>query len=119
MADDQPPAPRRWYQALGPGLITACVVIGPGSILTSSKVGAGEGYSMAWVVVAAVMFMMVYLTLGARIGVATEKSSCQIITDRFGRWLAVLIGISVFFIAASFQFGNRLGKRQFRLAVKV
>ena len=28
MADEQPPAPRRWYQALGPGLITACVVIG-------------------------------------------------------------------------------------------
>ena len=109
MADKQPPAPHRWYQALGPGLITACVVIGPGSILTSSKVGAGEGYSMAWVVVVAVMFMMVYLTLGARIGVATEKSSCQIIADRFGRWLAVLIGISVFFIAASFQFGNNLG----------
>ena len=25
---------RRWYQRIGPGLITACVVIGPGSIMT-------------------------------------------------------------------------------------
>ena len=54
MADEQPPAPRRWYQALGPGLITACVVIGPGSILTSSKVGAANGYALSWVVVASV-----------------------------------------------------------------
>ena len=35
---------RKWYKAIGPGLITACVVIGPGSILSSSKVGAGQGY---------------------------------------------------------------------------
>ncbi|MBI07826.1 MAG: hypothetical protein CMI30_00580 [Opitutae bacterium] len=109
MADDQSPAPRKWYQALGPGLITACVVIGPGSILTSSKVGAGEGYGMAWVVAVAVLFMMVYLTLGAKVGVVTKQSSCQIVAERFGRWLAVLIGVSVFFISASFQFGNNLG----------
>ncbi len=64
---------------------------------------------MAWVVAVAVFFMMVYLTLGAKVGVATDRSSCQIIADRFGRWLAVLIGVSVFFISASFQFGNNLG----------
>ena len=109
MSDDNAPQPRRWYQALGPGLITACVVIGPGSILTSSKVGAGEGYGMAWVVVVAVAFMLVYLTLGVKLGVATQKSSCQLLADRFGRWLAVAIGVSVFFISASFQFGNNLG----------
>ena len=109
MSDDKQGKQRRWYQSLGPGLITACVVIGPGSILTSSKVGASQGYGMAWVVFVAVAFMMTYLTLGAKLGVVTKESICQIITDHFGRWLAVLIGISVFFISASFQFGNNLG----------
>ena len=109
MPDDNSPQPRRWYQALGPGLITACVVIGPGSILTSSKVGASEGYGMSWVVAVAVAFMLVYLTLGVKLGVATQKSSCQLLADRFGRWLAVVIGVSVFFISAAFQFGNNLG----------
>lgn len=109
MPDDNSPQSRRWYQALGPGLITACVVIGPGSILTSSKVGAGEGYGMAWVVAVAVAFMLVYLTLGVKLGVATQKSSCQLLADRFGRWLAIVIGVSVFFISAAFQFGNNLG----------
>jgi Mn2+/Fe2+ NRAMP family transporter len=99
----------RWYQRVGPGLITACVVIGPGSILTSSKVGAQHGYGMSWVVVIAVGFMMVYMTLGAKLGVVAAESSCTLITQRAGRWLAVVIGASVFFISGAFQFGNNLG----------
>ena len=101
--------PRAWYRRIGPGLITACVVIGPGSILTSSNVGAKNGYGLSWVVVGAVVFMMVYMTMGARLGVVTRQSSGTLLADRVGRWLAVLIGLSVFFISAAFQFGNNLG----------
>ena len=90
----------KWYHRLGPGLITACVVIGPGSILTSSNVGARQGYSMAWVVVVSVVFMLTYMTMGARLGVAAGRSASSVITERAGRWLAVMIGLSVFFISA-------------------
>ena len=58
---------RRWYQRVGPGLITACVVIGPGSILTSSNVGAQNGYGLSWVVVISVVFMLVYMALSTKI----------------------------------------------------
>ena len=57
-ADGPSTGPKKWYHRIGPGLITACVVIGPGSILTSSNVGAQQGYSMAWVVVLSVVFML-------------------------------------------------------------
>ncbi|MBP86970.1 MAG: manganese transporter [Planctomycetaceae bacterium] len=100
---------RPWYQRIGPGVITACVVIGPGSILSSSKVGATNGFSLLWVVALAVGFMMVYMTLGARLGVATRQSPATLLTERVGRWLAVLIGVGVFFISAAFQFGNNIG----------
>jgi len=100
---------RRWYQAIGPGLITACVVIGPGSILTSSKVGANEGYSMLWVVITACIFMMFYMQMGARLGVVTKESPAEILTRKAGRWLAVVVGLGVFFISTAFQFGNNLG----------
>lgn len=103
------PRRRRWWQRIGPGLITACVVIGPGSILTSSKVGAQYGYRMNWVVILAVLCMMAYTTMSARLGVVTRESTGELVARRVGRWLAVLIGLSVFFIAASFQFGNNLG----------
>ena len=33
-----------WWRSIGPALITACVVFGPGSLLISSKVGATHGY---------------------------------------------------------------------------
>ena len=100
---------RRWYQRLGPGLITACVVIGPGSILTSSNVGAVNGYGLSWVVVVAVFFMLIYMSMGARLGVSIGKSAGTLIAERIGRWFAILIGVSVFFISAAFQFGNNLG----------
>jgi manganese transport protein len=99
----------RWLRAIGPGLVTACVVIGPGSILTSSKVGATHGYSMAWVVVFAVFCMLTYMTLGARLGVVTGQSSGDLVTRKVGRWLAVLIGFGAFFISALYQFGNNVG----------
>ena len=96
MSEDNTPQPRRWYQALGPGLITACVVIGPGSILTSSKVGASQGYGMSWVVIASVVFMMTFTMMASRLGVVAKESPGKILTDSAGRWLAVLIGLSVF-----------------------
>jgi Mn2+/Fe2+ NRAMP family transporter len=100
---------RRWYQAIGPGLITACVVIGPGSILTSSKVGATYGFGIVWVLFVAVTFMMVYMTLGAKLGVVAGDSPGDLLTRLVGRWLAAVIGCGVFFISAAFQFGNNLG----------
>ena len=111
-ASTPPPAiasSRKWYQVIGPGLITACVVIGPGSILTSSKVGAANGYSMIWVILVSVIFMSVFMTMSARIGVVSDKSCGQLVTERVGRWFAILIGIGVFFISAAYQFGNNLG----------
>jgi manganese transport protein len=100
---------QRWLKSIGPGLVTACVVIGPGSILTSSTVGAENGYSKVWVVVVAVFFMLVYTALAAKLGVVTGQSAGDLASQHGGRWLAVLIGIGVFFISAAFQFGNNLG----------
>ena len=107
MTDAAPPIP--WYTRIGPGLITACVVIGPGSILTSSTVGANQRYSMLWVVVVSVIFMMVYMLLGAKLGVVAKSSPCDLVREKAGKWLAILLGICVFFISAAFQSGNNLG----------
>jgi len=109
MHDRAPASGRRWYHRIGPGLITACVVIGPGSILTSSNVGATAGYSQLWVILLAVLFMMVYMTMGARLGAVAAASPGDLVAARAGRPLALILGLSVFFISASFQFGNNLG----------
>lgn len=99
----------RVLRSLGPGLVTACVVIGPGSILTSSSVGADEGFSKIWVVVLSVVIMMTYVNLGMRLGAVTQQSNAELVSKHIHRVVSVLIGLSVFFISAAFQFGNNLG----------
>jgi manganese transport protein len=111
---DSAPAPslsaqRPWYRRLGPALITACVVIGPGSIMTSSNVGVRYGYELSWVVLVSVVFMLSFMTMGVRLGVFADRSPGTILTEKVGRWFAALIGLSVFFISAAYQFGNNLG----------
>ena len=105
---NEPPNSRPWYTRIGPGLITACVVIGPGSIMTSSSIGANNEYSMLWVVAVSVAFMMTYMTMGARLGAVANASPCDLIREKAGRWLAILVGGCVFFIATAFQSGNNI-----------
>lgn len=109
MSTDSAPSSRPWYYRLGPGLITACVVIGPGSIVSSSKVGANQQYSMLWVVLVSVIFMMLYMTVGARLGVIAAKAPGDLIRERAGKGLAILVGFCAFFISAAFQSGNNIG----------
>lgn len=95
--------------SIGPGFIIASVVLGPGSITVASRIGSGHGYAFLWVIVLAAISMMVYTGMGARFGVVNDSSMLQTITAHFGRWFAILIGISAFISASSFQFGNNLG----------
>ena len=103
------PESKPWHLRIGPGLITACVVIGPGSIMTSSTVGANKGYSMLWVVMVSAVFMLVFMTMGAKLGAVADRSPGDLIRRKAGRPLAILVGCCVFFISAAFQSGNNIG----------
>lgn len=96
-------------KSAGPGFIIASVVLGPGSITTASKIGAEHGYQLLWVIVIAAIGMAMYTTMSTRYGVSHEKSILQTTAETYGRWFAGLIGVSAFFTATSFQFGNNLG----------
>ena len=100
---------KRIFKSVGPGFIIASVVLGPGSITVASRIGSQNGYAFLWVIVIAAISMAVYTSMGARFGVLHDKSILQSITETYGRWFAVLIGISAFLAASSFQFGNNLG----------
>ncbi len=95
--------------AIGPGFIIASVVLGPGSITVSSKIGATFGYSLLWVIIFSGLAMGMYVFMASRFGATQQKSILQTIAEQYGRWFAALIGISSFVMASSFQFGNNLG----------
>ncbi|NOY42063.1 MAG: divalent metal cation transporter [Planctomycetes bacterium] len=100
---------KRFTRAIGPAVIVACVVLGPGSILTSSKIGCQFGYEMIWLLVGAGLLMVGAVATSARIGVTLEGTPCEELATRLGRPVAALAGISVFLIAACFQFSNNVG----------
>lgn len=97
-----------WYRTIGPALITACVVFGPGSLLISSKVGAMFSYDLLWLLILTGVLMGTYMTMSARIGVTGGGSICQLVASRMGRVPAAVLGINLFLICSAFQFSNNI-----------
>ncbi|WP_163969689.1 Nramp family divalent metal transporter [Oceanobacillus halotolerans] len=94
---------------LGPALITSALVLGPGSLTTSSSMGALFGNDLIWVIVATVIFMMIYTEMSTRIGIASDISFIQVIKQKWGKLGGILIGLGAFLVTSSFQAGNSIG----------
>ena len=97
-----------WWKSIGPALITACVVFGPGSLVISSNVGATYGYSLIWLLLLNGVLMATFLSMGARIGVAGGASGCTLLAREIGRPVALLVGLTLCLTCAAFQFSNNL-----------
>ena len=97
-----------WWRSIGPALITACVVFGPGSLLISSNVGAKYGFDLLWLLVLTGILMGTYMTTAARIGVVGGATPCTLVARRLGRPVAAIIGINLCLICTAFQFSNNL-----------
>jgi Mn2+/Fe2+ NRAMP family transporter len=108
VTEDGSAARRPWWKSIGPALITACVVFGPGSLLISSNVGANHGYELLWLLVLTALLMGTYLTMGARIGVCGGATPCTLAAQRLGRPAAFVIGLTLCLICSAFQFSNNL-----------
>ncbi|WP_010269219.1 Nramp family divalent metal transporter [Paenibacillus senegalensis] len=97
-----------WFKTLGPSLITAALVLGPGSITLNSRIGSLYSYDLLWVLVLSVCFMLIFTEMSARIGMATDKSLLTLIREKWGKTAAFLIGLGAFLVTASFQAGNAI-----------
>ncbi|MBM50438.1 MAG: hypothetical protein CMP27_11465 [Roseibacillus sp.] len=95
-------------RSAGPAIIVAAVVLGPGSILASSRVGAEWGWQGVPFLALAVALMMGMVALSARLGVIYPGSMCDEIASRLGRKTAAGVGIVLFGIVALYQSSNNL-----------
>ena len=102
-------AAKKWLRSLGPGIITAALVFGPGSLTLTSKLGSLYGYDLLWVLLVSTALMMSFTSMGARIGLATNQSLLQTFKAKWGSWASILAGLGIFFVCASFQAGNSIG----------
>jgi len=100
---------KQWWRSLGPGIITAALVFGPGSLTLTSKLGSLYGYGLLWVLLLATLLMLSFTGMGARIGLATNQSLLKTFKVKWGNGVSVLAGLGIFFVCASFQAGNSIG----------
>jgi Mn2+/Fe2+ NRAMP family transporter len=98
-----------WWQTLksiGPAVVVAAVVLGPGSITTSSRVGTAYGYQMGWVLLLTTL-LMIGMTLAALVvGVDSRRTAGDRLRASFGFFPTALLGVAVFLIVALFQSSN-------------
>ena len=96
-------------QKLGPGLITAALIFGPGSLTVTTKLGAGYGFKLLWVIPLLIIFMIAYTRMASRIGLSLELSPMDHIRKHYGSLTAILLGLGMLGITGSFQAGNAIG----------
>jgi Mn2+/Fe2+ NRAMP family transporter len=80
----------RWWTTVGPGLVFALTVIGPGDLVSNAAVGATHGYALLWLLAMAVVFRFVWLETSARYVLITGESLIAGYA-RVGRWLVWVI----------------------------
>ncbi len=97
-----------FFRSIGPAIIIAAVVCGPGSILMSAKTGAIYGYNMIWVLATASLLMWCMVVLSARLGVVHEHTLIEELSLRLGRPVGIFIGLTLFLVVAGFQVSNNI-----------
>lgn len=97
-----------WWRSIGPALITASVVLGPGSLLISSNIGANYRYQMLWLLIMTGVLMFTFVSMSARIGVVGGATPCTLLARSAGRPFAAIVGINLSLICTTFQFSNNI-----------
>ena len=95
--------------AVGPALLLAAVVVGPGSIALSTIAGGTYGYTLLWVPVTATIFMMTFTWMAARIGLVTGNTFFDATREKYGDVTAKIGGVFGFLTILAFQAGNNAG----------
>jgi Mn2+/Fe2+ NRAMP family transporter len=91
---------------VGPALVLATVVIGPGSLTLHTISGGLYGYQLLWVPVAATVLMAIFTWMSARVGLVTGKTLFEVTREKYGPRVARIGGVFGFLAVLAFQAGN-------------
>ncbi len=97
---------REIFQHIGPALVLATVVIGPGTLTLNTIAGSTYGYALLWVPVAATVLMVIYTWLSARVTLVTGRTLFEITREKYGGAVAATAGVFGFLAVLAFQAGN-------------
>ncbi|ULO04119.1 Nramp family divalent metal transporter [Campylobacter sp. RM12651] len=101
-------------KAIGPGAVVTGSFVGPGTITTCTKAGAGFGFALLWAVLFSIIATIILQEMSARLGIITQKGLGEAILNTFkskiGKILSgILVGGSVVLGCAAYNAGDLTG----------
>jgi NRAMP (natural resistance-associated macrophage protein)-like metal ion transporter len=94
-AEKRPGFVRRFFAALGPGVITGAADDDPSGVATYSIAGAQLGTSLLWTAFLTWPLMAAVQMMCARIGMVTGKGLAAALRQRFPKWSLVVVSIAL------------------------
>ncbi|WP_240946346.1 Nramp family divalent metal transporter [Pseudomaricurvus alkylphenolicus] len=99
---------------LGPGVMVAAAIIGPGTITACTLAGANFGYALLWALVFATLATIILQEMAARLGTITQKGLGEALAyslrDSLLKWpLFALISVALFVGNCAYEAGNLTG----------
>lgn len=94
---------------IGPGIILAGVVIGPGNITTSAMMGANYGYAMIWLIIPIAFMGISFMLSSYRASMLTGMPIIHAIRHYYGNTAAMVVGGATFLSCLFFTMGNITG----------
>ncbi|MEG0910484.1 MAG: Nramp family divalent metal transporter, partial [Ruthenibacterium sp.] len=94
---------------IGPGIILAGVVIGPGNITTSAMLGSNYGYSMIWLIIPIAFIGITFMLATYRVSMLTGMPIIHAIRHYYGKGAAIIVGGVTFLSCLFFTMGNITG----------
>ncbi len=91
-------APAGWsgrLRRLGPGMVTGAANVDPSLVLTATVAGAVFHYSLLWVVVLSIPFLLTIFAVSGRIGYETQRGLVDLLREHHGNVLALLCAATV------------------------
>ncbi|MDY4921090.1 MAG: Nramp family divalent metal transporter [Phascolarctobacterium sp.] len=101
--------------ALGPGFLICGSFIGPGTVTSSTRAGAGYGYTLLWCVIFSVIAAIVVQGMAARLGVVTQKGLAENLQEEFKdrpvlkNFLVALVAVSIAIGGFAYMGGDLTG----------
>jgi len=87
---------RRFFSALGPGLVTGAADDDPSGIATYSIAGAQFGTSFLWLAWLTWPLMMAVQMMCARIGMMSGMGLAGALNKKFPRWVLIIVSMALF-----------------------
>ena len=86
---------RRFFSALGPGLITGAADDDPSGVATYSVAGARHGTSLLWTAAITWPLMATVQMMCARIGMVTGQGLAGAMRKKFPKWLLIVVAFAL------------------------